>query len=484
MKKFIMFTASVLLSFSIFTVTPHASASTAINNISTATAQTQTKKAPKSYQMILEALLNGQEKGRFDVTEVSYKEAGKVIQQVLRENPEVMYYNGANLWSDGRIEFTYSASLSTVKANQKQLQSEVEKVLQAIIKPTYTDFEKVKAIHDYIALNTAYDYENYQQGKISADSYTAYGSLIKGIAVCDGYTKAAQLLMNRLGIENEYVEGYGNGEAHSWNLVKLDGQNYFMDITWDDPVPDTKGDVRYSYFLVTSKRLKQDHSWVESEWPVASSTKYAFFHDFSKSVETDGYYYFSNEADHGKLYRIAKDGTGKQKVNDVHAPYFAIAGDWIYFSNYSNGGYLFKMKIDGSNLTKLNDRHVTALSIEGNSLHYKDETTSKFMEMTVEAVPIKPSGDIVASSKTWTVTFNTAIDPMSILPENVFVTKEAGKRISVRLSSDPKNPRNIIVQPPSGGYEKNTNYVLTIQHIKSATNRVQQQVKHHHFFVQ
>jgi hypothetical protein len=430
--------------------------------------------APNSYNLIRDALLVGEPSVQFDQSEISFTEVGELIRKVMHENPEIMYYDGGTIWSNGKIDFDYAVSPSVVQAHQAQLQAEVDKVLSAVIKTGFTDFDKVKAIHDYLALNTAYDYDNFNNDAVPAASYTAYGSLIKGIAVCDGYTKAAQIMLNRLGIENYYVDGYGNGVPHSWNLVKLDGHYYFMDITWDDPVPDRTGRVRYAYFLTTSEQLRKDHQWVEANWPTAISTKYNYFNEFNKMIEVDGYYYFSSNVDNDKLYKIAKDGSDKQQINNIRAPYFAISGDWIYFSNYSNGGYLYKIKKDGSQLQQLNSVHSTDLSISGNVLHFTNNETNHPMTLTIETTKensLEPIGDIVSSNKKWTVTFNKEIDVFTINPQNITVQSETGETIPVLLGIDPNNWTKLIVYPPNGGYEQNTNYILTIQNMKSTTGQ-------------
>ncbi|QTD40896.1 DUF5050 domain-containing protein [Sporosarcina sp. Te-1] len=367
MKKHIGYITLAFLAFLLFSGTPHAAA----------------KQTSSSYSMIRNALLNAQPTGQFDTSEMTYEEVSDIIERVLQENPEILYYKDAKVWSNGNIEFTYSLPSSTAIAHQKQLRTKVKSILKSVNKPGSSDFDKVKAIHDYLVHNVAYDAGNYKQSTVPAASYTAYGSLINGTAVCDGYTKAAQLLMNQLGIENHYVSGFANGEEHSWNLVKLDGNYYFMDITWDDPLPDRKGNTRYTYFLVTSQSLKKDHSWEEKNWPRATSNKYAFFHDFSNAVETAKHYYYSSNADHNALYRIAKDGKGKKKISNVRAPYFDISGDWIYFSNYSQNGHLYKMKLDGSSMKKLNNTHSVDLWINGKTLHYTNEKTAKLMKLPI-----------------------------------------------------------------------------------------------------
>lgn len=227
--------------------------------------------AENSYSLIKDSLLNMDSEGTFDTSEISQYEVNRVLQKVLRENPEITYYKTAMIWNNGRMEYKYTLPYEEMVNRNNIVDKKAEDILKSIIKPGFTDFEKVKAIHDYIVINSEYDYENYKKGTVPEESYNAYGSLINGIAVCDGYTKAAIILLNKLGIDNNYVIGYANGGLHSWNQVKINGEYYFMDITFDDPVPDVKGKIRYDYFLVSSDELRKDHSWIETDYPVSKN---------------------------------------------------------------------------------------------------------------------------------------------------------------------------------------------------------------------
>ncbi|MBB4823457.1 hypothetical protein HNO89_000677 [Sporosarcina luteola] len=438
-----------------------------------------------SYELIKTALLSGQTTGHFDTTELSYKQVGELIQNVVWENPDIQYYEGASIRSDGQIQFTYSISPEEVRANQKTLHAKVAQVLQTITQPGDSKLEQVKSIHDYLALHVAYDYENLKNNSLPPDSYTPYGALVKGVAVCEGYTKAAQLFLDQLGIENRFVIGSAGGELHSWNAVKLDDQWYFMDITWDDPVPDKPGYSRYTYFLITSEQLRKDHTWIEADYPAATSTKYHYFHELGQNVTVGDTIYFSNQTDNDKLYKINIDGSNKQRVGNIRAPYFAMYGSTIYLSNYMDRGYLYKMRLDGSELTRLNSVHSTAIEIDGNVLTYLNEKTGQKETLLLEeeTQPVVPIGDRVAATKIWTVTFNMAINPASATNTNVYVTSAAGKAIPVRVSIHPTDATKLLVYPPAGDYERNQNYVLTIENVRTPTGKIQSKRTTHSFYV-
>ena len=115
----------------------------------------------------------------------------------------------------------------------------------------YTVYEKEKFIHDYIIENCNYANRQAQDPKV----FTSYGCLIQGRAVCEGYSKATQLLMCAAGIECRTIQGSRGNETHMWNLVRIDNNWYHLDTTWD-----SKEQIsRYNYFNVSDDIIKKDH---------------------------------------------------------------------------------------------------------------------------------------------------------------------------------------------------------------------------------
>ncbi len=126
-----------------------------------------------------------------------------------------------------------------------------------------SDFDKIKAVHDYIIENGTYDPDALdERAEVSPDSSTAYGMLSNGKGICLGYTKTFQIFMNYLGVECIIVKGSANdGEDHAWNMLKLDDVWYHIDVTWGDPVPD-RGGVSYNYFLKNDNYMEiTSHVW-------------------------------------------------------------------------------------------------------------------------------------------------------------------------------------------------------------------------------
>lgn len=136
----------------------------------------------------------------------------------------------------------------------------VYEVSSQIINDSMSDEEKIKAVHDWMCLNIAYDHDNYVNDTIPDESYSLYGAMEKGMAVCSGYAETFKTFMDVQGIECESIDGTAKGGHHGWNRVKVNGEDYYIDVTWDDPVPDVPGRVRYDYYLTKDPTFGGDHS--------------------------------------------------------------------------------------------------------------------------------------------------------------------------------------------------------------------------------
>lgn len=117
-----------------------------------------------------------------------------------------------------------------------QLAEEISKAKSSIGNPS-NNYQTIKAIHDYICTNVDYVPEG---TNLLDDKYqTVHSALIDGKTVCAGYAKAFKILCDEYGIPCILVSGTGTNdkgipEDHMWNYVKLGGNWYAVDCTWDD----------------------------------------------------------------------------------------------------------------------------------------------------------------------------------------------------------------------------------------------------------
>lgn len=151
------------------------------------------------------------------------------------------------------------------------------KIINSVTDADDSDFEKALAIHDWLTQNCHYDLAYFENQDVNDCYASPTGMLIYHKGVCSGYAWTYELLLNLMGIEVQYVHGTadsnltGTGD-HAWNLVKLDGEWYQVDVTWDDPIPDTTG--YHMYCFVTDEFMAQNHTWDASDYPAATGTRY------------------------------------------------------------------------------------------------------------------------------------------------------------------------------------------------------------------
>lgn len=160
-------------------------------------------------------------------------------------------------------------NLGKVTIQTKPLYSEEEKILlDAFVDNVITELinenmntrEKIKVIHDYIINHSVYDekraeaIQNNANVDVQYPSHKATGPLLKGIALCSGYSDAMSLFLSKMQIKNYKVAS----ADHVWNLVYVDDGWYHLDLTWDDPVVSTHENLLlHDFFLITTDKLQQ-----------------------------------------------------------------------------------------------------------------------------------------------------------------------------------------------------------------------------------
>ena len=148
-----------------------------------------------------------------------------------------------------------------------------------------TDFQKELVLHDALVDLGEYDETVYgpdtPQGR--PDNTNPYGMLVEGYGICLGYATSFQLLMDLAGVECITVVGASSGSTsdHAWNMVRLEGEWYCVDPTWNDPavweaVPEPDWDwCHHRYFNVTSDYMRwTDHQWDYTNVPETAANRF------------------------------------------------------------------------------------------------------------------------------------------------------------------------------------------------------------------
>lgn len=163
----------------------------------------------------------------------------------------------------------------------KVILARCREIFNEIISEDMTDFETELALHDWLIRNGRYDEQSRDNVAHigQPDNNDPYGMLNGGYGICLGFATTFQLFMDLAEIECITVVGaaYGSTADHAWNMVKLDGEWYCVDVTWDNSGETSVNTARgtHKYFNVTSERLREtNHQWDYRNVPEATATHY------------------------------------------------------------------------------------------------------------------------------------------------------------------------------------------------------------------
>lgn len=161
--------------------------------------------------------------------------------------------------------FAIREKYDNIQQTQALIDQSVNEIIKSVIRDNMSEYEKVLAIHDWICNNVTYG------SGVNNSDQDIYGAIVLKRAMCAGYAESFAYILNRLDIKSEVISGEsinkdGESVTHAWNLVYIDGEPYYFDVTWDD---DDSG-IIYDWFGVTSEEFKHSHfpssgyEWVEA----------------------------------------------------------------------------------------------------------------------------------------------------------------------------------------------------------------------------
>lgn len=279
------------------------------------------------YQIMQQSCLNNQQVdiSAFALNEDSLDAAYCALQ-----------YSGALPWYVSSYQYTYSDStiltFSPIYYDEAQYdyaryEQAVAELLHEAVFDGMSQWQMALAVHDALIANSIYDE--------SLEKNTSYDILVNSTGVCAGYAMAYLDIMTRLGIQCRFV--VSDEMNHAWNLVKIDGNWYHVDLTWDDPAPDSYGMVRHEYFLLTdAQMLEKEHYGWDTD---ITCTDTRFTDSFWRNVDSRIIY---TDANHCFL-RVQKDWVSyiyaREETSGKQTKLHAMQPQYI---NLGNGSYAYE----------------------------------------------------------------------------------------------------------------------------------------------
>lgn len=232
----------------------------------------------------------------------------KVMQDVLNETTGLFYAGRefsvsadsatgniikVSLNYDKRYLSGGKVNVAKIKKVRRQLDSKIASIMKNV-KRGMSDVEKALVLHDYLARTVVYTDSGSAPWRISEE-----GAILKKRANCMGYALAYIALLERAGIEARCVSS--ESMVHMWNLVKIGGKWYHVDLVWDAPLSSLNRKNMYGYachdnFLLSNAAIrKTGHKGFSAS---ATSTKYdqKYWRKSDSSFWYQGgkYYYATN----------------------------------------------------------------------------------------------------------------------------------------------------------------------------------------------
>ncbi|MDR2940729.1 MAG: hypothetical protein LBV08_10500 [Clostridiales bacterium] len=269
----------------------------------------------KAYDQIYFSALNCTPKFLLNAN-VTEAEFSNIYEAVKYDNPEIFwlnyycnYYYDTNTSLVKEVSLNYNVTLYYLDKAKAEFKNSTQSVLELALE-IEDKTSQIKFIHDI--LTNVNDYDNY-----NALDQSAYSAVVSKKSVCAGYAAAFQFYMQKLGVPCATIIGASEGTPHAWNIIKLDGDFYEIDVTWDDPVGNAPGNYYYNYFLINNSKTQNDRlrNDMSKLMPIAQGEKYFFEPGYGgKGSDFTGLNYGSPS---GALinYEIWGDANGSQNLS-------------------------------------------------------------------------------------------------------------------------------------------------------------------------
>ena len=190
-------------------------------------------------------------------TQVSEIGIRRALGAFMSDNPQVFWINNifGYAYDNGNTVIECYSVLSAEKCKDliEIMSAKIDEILDNV-DMNADEFHRERQVHDALLRQCSYA-EGVSSVNDNWECFTAYGAIVGGSAVCEGYSKALQILLMKLNIPCYVIRGDADGVKHMWNLVKVGEEWYHLDSTWNDS--DTT--ISYEYFNLPTNLVEENH---------------------------------------------------------------------------------------------------------------------------------------------------------------------------------------------------------------------------------
>lgn len=261
-----------------------------------------TSTCQKAYDQMLEAIRNHDES--FMSFGCTFDDIQKVSNAIAFDHPELFWYYNFKMCG-AQVILRYGATPEEAQLLQKRIDEVAKQYLEGI-EDTMSAYDVALRLHVKMINSVDYDTVTLNREKKAggpAEDEIDYlrsicGVFLDGKAVCEGYARAMQYLLQKCGVECAEMAGdirKENGESgggHAWNILKVDGDYYYLDTTWDDSSNTIQAVKNYNlgfdYFCITTEELlrTRDLSHCPTDAPVCNATRANFYYHNDAVLES------------------------------------------------------------------------------------------------------------------------------------------------------------------------------------------------------
>ncbi len=214
----------------------------------------------------------------FQAPLLSGRELSDIYFMLRLDCPEIFWsvkFRYQYYQDSGNVEIIpeYLFDKNKIRDHQKAMRSRVEKLTRPAMK--LSELEKEQYIHDFICQNVRYD-------KLKKPySHEIIGPLGQGVGVCEGIAKSVKILCDALGIWCMIALSEANPEKgikyrHAWNVLRIGGQYYHLDATFDNTLGGGER-LRYDYFNLSDKQIFRDHEPILWKAPICENGDHFYY---------------------------------------------------------------------------------------------------------------------------------------------------------------------------------------------------------------